>query len=285
VRPRSAARRWSEADVPLLDELDELLELELDGVAIATPTALHAEQAVAALERGLAVFCQKPLGRNSAESARVVRAARQADRLLDVDLSYRHTAAARRVRDLVEAGELGDVFAADLTFHNAYGPDKAWFYDAELAGGGCLIDLGIHLVDLALWTLGWPRVVEARATLRGEPVEQYAAAELRLETGALVRIACSWELHAGRDAVIEARFHGSEGGTAMLTVDGSFFDFVAERYRGRERQTLAEPPDAWFGRAAAEWARRLAGGERYDQEIERVVDVAAVLDELYRSAA
>ena len=272
---------------PALEEsvgsLDELLELELDGVVIATPTALHAEQAEAALERGLGVFCQKPLGRNAAETARVVRAARAADSLLGVDLSYRSTAAGRAVRSLARTGELGDVFAADLTFHNAYGPDKPWFYDPALAGGGCLIDLGIHLVDLALWTLGRPRVTAARAWLRGEPVEDYATAELELETGALIRIACSWNLHAGADAVIEAAFHGSEGGAALRNVDGSFYDFVAEWYRGRERELLAEPPDGWFGRAAVEWAARLASGERYDPEVESAVEVAEALDELYRS--
>jgi predicted dehydrogenase len=48
------------------------------------------------------------------------------------------------------------VFAVDLVFHNAYGPDKPWFYDPELSGGGCVMDLGVHLVDLALWSLDFP---------------------------------------------------------------------------------------------------------------------------------
>jgi predicted dehydrogenase len=266
-----------------LASVDELLERELDGLVIATPSALHVGQAAAALARGLAVFCQKPLGLNAAETARVVRVARDADVLLGVDLSYRHTEAARRVRELVFAGELGDVFACDLTFHNAYGPDRPWFYDRDLAGGGCLIDLGIHLVDLALWTLDWPRVASVSSNLRGEPVEQFAVAELELVTGAVVRIACSWNLHAGRDAVIEAHFHGTGGGAAIRNVDGSFFDLIAERYRGREREVLVAPPDDWFGRAAVDWASRLAAGERYDAEIERAVDVAAVLDDLYAS--
>ncbi|HEX8050695.1 MAG TPA: Gfo/Idh/MocA family oxidoreductase, partial [Solirubrobacterales bacterium] len=84
---------------PRAESLEELLEHELDGVVIATPSALHAEQAVAALDAGLAVFCQKPLGRSAAETERVVAAARRADRLLGVDLSYRHTRAAVAVRD------------------------------------------------------------------------------------------------------------------------------------------------------------------------------------------
>jgi predicted dehydrogenase len=269
------------AEEHALGSLDELLEHELDGVVIATPSALHAEQAVAALEHGLAVFCQKPLGRTAAEAARIVRAARKADRLLGVDLSYRRLDGAARIRELVRSGELGEIRAAELVFHNAYGPDKAWFYDPELSGGGCLIDLGIHLVDLAFWTLGWPRVEHAEGRLLGEPVEDYAVAQLELASGAVVRLACSWNLPVGQDAVIEAGFYGRDGGASVRNVGGSFYDFVAERFRGRERETLAEPPDDWFGRAAVEWARRLAEGDRYDAEVERSVDVMEVLDAIY----
>ena len=99
--------------------LEELLARDLDGIVIATPSALHAQQALAALERGLAVFCQKPLARTAAENAQIIEAARKADRLLGCDLSYRHTDAMRRIRNCVVEGELGSVYAVDLVFHNA----------------------------------------------------------------------------------------------------------------------------------------------------------------------
>src|SRR5205085_12073625 len=121
--------------------LEELLQHELDGVVIATPSALHVQQSLAVLERGLAVFCQKPLARTRAENQAVIDAARQADRLLGCDLSYRHTEAMRRIRNAVVEGELGSVYAVDLVFHNAYGPDKSWARDPALSGGGCAIDL------------------------------------------------------------------------------------------------------------------------------------------------
>jgi predicted dehydrogenase len=258
-----------------IDTLDELLAEELDGVVIATPSAQHAEQALAALERGLPVFCQKPLGRTAAEAQRVVEAARTADRLLTVDLSYRWAEAFRAAHDVVRSGELGEILAADLVFHNAYGPDKAWFYDPELAGGGCLIDLGVHLVDLAVWMLDLDPV-DVRSRLRGEPVEQLATAELDH-----VRLACSWNLHAGREAVIEASVHGSEGAVAVRNVDGSFYDFRCERLRGTETEVLVEPPDAWPGRAAVEWARRVAAGQGFDPAAEEYVRVASILDRIY----
>jgi len=276
--------------------LDELLEWapELDGVVIATPSALHAEQSLQALAAGLPVFCQKPLGRNAVETREVVEAARRADLRLGVDFSYRFLAGARRIRELVAAGELGKVYAARLVFHNAYGPDKDWFYDPARSGGGCVIDLGIHLIDLLLWTLGDPAVtaVTSRCFAQGRPlrdpareVEDYAVARLDLDTGASAEIACSWKLPAGQDAVIVASFYGTGGGAELRNVDGSFYDFVAERFRGTARETLAVPPEAWGGRALEQWARRLAGDHgfdpRFDREIESAVRVAEVVDRMY----
>ena len=294
----SAAAAALAPGAAVADSLDALLALGLDGVVIATPSALHAEQAVRALERGAAVFCQKPLARTAAETRRVVDAARAADRLLGVDLSYRETAGMRAVRDVVRGGGIGRVYAVDLTFHNAYGPDKGWFYDPRLAGGGCVIDLGVHLVDLALWTLGWPAVEGASARLYGKgaplrdvasAVEDYAVATLDLGGDVAVRLACSWHLSAGRDAVIEAAFYGDRGGAAMRNVNGSFYDFVAERYEGTRRETLAEPPgdgtsEPWGGRAAVAWARRLAEGAGFDAEAERLVELARALDLVYGRA-
>jgi predicted dehydrogenase len=274
----------------LVSTLDELIDLGVDGVVIATPSAMHAEQSIRALERGAAVFCQKPLGRTAAEARAVVEAARQADRLLDVDLSYRFTEGMRRIREVVRSGELGRIYAVDLVFHNAYGPDKPWFYDPALSGGGCVMDLGVHLVDLALWTLDFPGVAEVTGKLfaGGEPlgnrpdrVEDYAVATLALETGTAVQLACSWRLQAGCDAMISAAFYGTEGGAALRNVNGSFYDFVAERYRGTARESLSNPPDEWGGRVAADWAARLAAGQRFDPAAERLVEVAGVLDRIY----
>lgn len=277
-------------DAALVAGLDELLDAGVDGVVIATPSVLHAEQSIRALQSGAAVFCQKPLGRTVAEVRAVIDAARAANRLLGVDFSYRFTEGMRRIRELIRAGELGRIYAMDLVFHNAYGPDKAWFYDPALSGGGCVMDLGVHLVDLALWTLDFPGMSTVTAKLFAggeqvrppiERVEDYALATMELESGAVAQIACSWRLPAGCDAVISAAFYGTNGGAALRNVNGSFYDFTAERYRGTARETLAVPPDAWGGRAASDWAARLAAGHRFDHEAERLLDVAGALDRIY----
>jgi predicted dehydrogenase len=281
----------SAPDAQLAGSFDELLALKPDGLVIATPSALHADQCIAALDAGAAVFCQKPLGRNATEVGAVLDAACRANRLIGVDLSYRQTAAMQAIRDRVRRGDLGKVFAADLVFHNAYGPQSGWFWDRKLSGGGCLIDLGVHLVDLALWLLDFPEVLRARATLmrdgrlsQPDEVEDYAIGELNLAGEISVRLACSWNLNAGDDAVISARFFGTQAGAEMHNEDGSFFDFSADLLRGRERERLTSPPDAWGGRAAVNWLQCLNDGGRFDASTPGLLQTAGALDALYASA-
>jgi predicted dehydrogenase len=276
-----------------VDSFAELLDQRPDGVVIATPSALHANQCIQALAAGASVFCQKPLGRSAVEVEAVLAAARCADRLLGVDLSYRYTAAMQAIREQVRSGALGRIFAADLVFHNAYGPGSSWFWDPQLSGGGCLIDLGIHLVDVALWLLDFPAVEQASGRQfrdgrvpRADEVEDYALGQFELVDGTNVRIACSWNLSAGSDAIIRATFHGTEGSAEMRNEKGSFFDFTAELFKGRERHALAAPPDDWGGRAAIDWVEKLGAGERFAGSTTGLLESASLLDRLYgRDAA
>lgn len=285
-----AAARSIAPGATVVETYAALLDEQLDGVVIATPSALHAEQARQALQQGLAVFCQKPLARDLDETVSVVSAAEKANRLLDVDFSYRHTRGLGAIEKLAAWGELGDIFSAELVFHNAYGPDKPWFYDPALSGGGCLIDLGGHLIDAALWCLGFPQVrnVDSRLYAGGvrlgdshAAVEDFANVRLDLDNAASVQLACSWNLAAGRDAIIEARFYGTRGGAALYNVNGSFYDFVAERYQGTRSEVLSQPPDAWGGRGLVAWAQRLARQHDFDADAWRVCEVAEVLDRAY----
>lgn len=277
----------------LVGSLKELLSMDLDGLVIATPSAQHASQCIQALEAGVAVFCQKPLGRSAAEVRPVIEAAQKANRLIRLDYSYRYTKGMRRIRQLVQQGSLGEVFAADLVFHNAYGPDKAWFYNPQLAGGGCLMDLGIHLLDLALWTLPPTGISEASGRLLsgGKPlsdpftqVEDYADAQLRLSSGALLRLSCSWKLQAGCDARIEASFYGTQGGATFRNLSGSFYDFEAEHHTGTQSHSLCQPPDDWGKGAILDWARTLSQNPGFEAESSKLLEVAEALDAIRRDA-
>jgi len=90
-------------------------------------------------------------------------------------------------------------------------------------------------------------------------------------------------LHANQDAVIAAEFYGTLGGASFRNIDGSFYNFVAERFTGPSREILAAPADCWGRRAAVDWADRLARGERFDPPAEQLIDVAKVLDRIYCS--
>lgn len=276
----------------LLESAEALLKNpDLDAVVIATPSALHAQQSIQALQAGKAVFCQKPLGRTAAEVREVVQAANKADKLLGVDLSYRHTKAFRAVHNLIQAGNIGKVFAVDLVFHNAYGPDKDWFFDIKKSGGGCVMDLGIHLVDLALWSLNFPEVKSVQSSLYSkgnkldsteEQVEDYASVGMMTSEGTQINLQCSWHISAGQDAVIEARFYGTDGGAAVTNINGSFYDFRAERFLGTSREVLEAPPDDWGGRAGMVWVDKLFEGKGHDEKAgQEFIKTTEIIDRIY----
>jgi len=270
--------------------LEALLALELDGLVIATPSAQHAQEACFALKQKLAVFCQKPLARTKLETERVVECARSANRLLAVDFSYRHTAALRKLKELVSNGSLGTIYSARFVFHNAYGPDKAWYRDRSLAGGGCATDLGIHWLDASLWLLDDPVIVRVHSQLFAggkrlacppSESEDYALAQLETDSGCLVELACSWNAHAGRDAVIEVELRGTRGGAALHNVGGSFYDFSAHEWRGTRTLPLTEPPDSWGGRAIEAFVERLAKTCEFDPSATSLIKVSDLLDRIY----
>jgi predicted dehydrogenase len=276
----------------IIDDPDAVYaNADLDGIVIATPSAMHAQQSLEALTAGKAVFCQKPLGRTAQEVKEVVEASRQADKLLAVDLSYRYTKAFEAVYNTVTSGEIGKVYAVDLTFHNAYGPDKEWFYDIKRSGGGCVMDLGIHLVDLALWSLDFPEINEINSHLfsKGiklqpgeEKVEDFAKVSMLTAGDIAISLECSWHVSAGQDAVIEAKFYGTDGGAAFKNSNGSFYDFTAEKYKGTHTETLVSPPDDWSGRAGVVWAKQLLEGKGFDENTSgEFIKTAQVIDRIY----
>ncbi|WP_300438985.1 Gfo/Idh/MocA family oxidoreductase [Christiangramia sp.] len=286
-----AARKVA-PDTNITKSPEEIYENEeIDAVVIATPSAMHAEQSIKALNSGKAVFCQKPLGRTAAEVREVINASARNNKLLGVDMSYRYTKAFKAVYEVVKRGNLGKIYAVDLVFHNAYGPDKDWFFDIKRSGGGSVMDLGIHLIDLALWSLDFPGIREVNSKLyhKGkklksfeEEVEDFAQVSMISEDDTSINLQCSWHVSAGRDAVIEAKFYGTEGGAAFKNVDGSFYDFVAEKYSGTQTEVLVSPPDDWSGRAGLVWVKNLLKDDTYDeQSAEEFLKTSEIIDRIY----
>lgn len=192
----------------LVDTLSDTDLRGLDGVMISTPSALHYGQAKAFLDRRIPVFVQKPLALGAEDARHLLALAAAADVPLGTDLCYRHLNSAVAVRHALQTSSIGTPFLVEGCFHNAYRPGSGWSHDPALAGGGALIDLGIHLMDLVAWLTGQPLVLERARLLRnGRPrgigeVEDFATADLSLPDGAEVRLATSWDASTGRDADI-----------------------------------------------------------------------------------
>lgn len=275
--------------VPTAD-LRGLLAQSLDGIVIATPSGQHAAQVLEALEQAVPVFCQKPLTGTARQAEAVIERAQAQDVLLAVDYSYRHVIGMSQLQQLVRSGELGQLYSIDLTFHNAYAPNQGWAHDLTLSGGGCVIDLATHLIDLALWvTSDLPcSQIASRVYRGGQPlskpladVEDAAFCHWLLGDSIDVRLACSWNASMGCDAVIRAAFHGSAGSAVLRNVAGSFYDFAVEHHQSTNCRTLAGPPDAWGGRALQQWVERLQVDRGFDPDVRRCLQVAAVIDTLY----
>lgn len=277
-------------EAKVFSSLEEVIKSRPDGIVIATPSAMHARQCIQALENGIPVFCQKPLARTVAEARSVVAAAQKADRLLGVDLSYRFTEGMQKISEIVHQGVLGEVYAVDLVFHNAYGPDKRWYYEPLQSGGGCLIDLGIHLVDLALWVLDFPEITDTASSLLSggrvfsdpaKETEDYVAAQFSTSGGTSVRLACSWNLSAGKDAEIKAFFYGIKAAAGFYNLNGSFYDFEAVLCSGTSAKLISSPPDDWGGRALKDWIIKLAQSRSFNADITEYLHVAGVIDRIY----
>lgn len=270
--------------------IDEIVKGEPDGIVIATPNALHYSQCMMALTNGIPVFCQKPLARTHQECREIVNAAQKADKLLGVDMSYRFTDGMQKIYNLIRNNDLGEVYSADLVFHNAYGPDKEWFYNPRLSGGGCVIDLGIHLVDLALWILDFPKVSKVTSALYSggklisipaEICEDFASVQIETENGSTIRLTCSWNLPAGKDAEIKAAFYGTKAAAVFENINGSFYDFQAFLCHGTSRQVISSPPDDWGAEALVSWVNELSRSSSFNTEISNHLKVADIIDMIY----
>ena len=198
---------------------DFLADEEMDAVDICTPNYLHAPMAVAALEAGLHVMCERPLARSGEEAAAMVKAAKKADRTLMCAVQHRFRSDAQLLRKFVEKGDLGEVFIAKagwLRQKTEWDSDE-WRRTKRESGGGVVLDLGFQMLDLSLWVLGNPEVVSVTASVhrtRKGDVEDSAMVFMRLASGASLTLEVTWGLLMEKDFAYLNLF--GSGGAALL---------------------------------------------------------------------
>ena len=206
-------------------------------VSIATPTALHAPIATAALDAGLHVLSEKPMAENSEVGRTMVEAARRNDRVLDVSFNHRRRGDVQALKKIIDAGLLGHIYYAKAGWLRREGIPGlgSWFTRVATAGGGPLMDIGVHMLDMALHLLGEPTVTAATAATYAEfgprgkgaspyastgktgvaesefDVEDLSTAFLRLAEGGTLLIESSWAQWIPHDQCYVA-VYGSDGG-------------------------------------------------------------------------
>ena len=209
------------------DPLEMLRKEKLDMVSVATPNKFHKPLTIAAIKAGCHVLCEKPMALNAAEAEAMLDAARQAKRRIMINFSYRFTEQAYALKEQVDQGLLGDIYFARTVWHRrqCLRSISGWFCRKELSGGGPLLDLGVHRLDLALWMMGYPKPVWVMGSIYDRlasrhakehnvhnDVEDLAVGLIRFTNGATLELEASWAVHQKETDFMETRLCGTEGG-------------------------------------------------------------------------
>ena len=201
------ARAYTDYDVMLRD-------VELDIVDICTQNRLHASNAIAALKKGCHVLVEKPMAMSSRECQQMIKTADQAGTKLMVAQHMRFETPNEKLKEIIESGEVGEIYTAQAQWLRRRGiPGWGRFHIREESLGGPLIDIGVHMLDLTLWLMGFPKPVAASGKIyrmfgdrpdlvngewgKGYPpaefdVEDYATALIRFDNGCSLQLSVSW---------------------------------------------------------------------------------------------
>lgn len=205
----------------------------VDAVTIGVPNAFHAPAALAALEAGKHVLCEKPLATSVADGEAMVAAAKRTGKVLAINMSNRPRPEFQAMHAAVQNGRLGNVtYALGRMIRRSGIPGfGSWFTRRELAGGGATMDIGVHILDAVMWILGFPEVVAVRGEIQAVhgpherglgnwgadrvkggtfDVDDLAAIHMRLANGGLATVEAAWAFH-GRDE-LRVQLAGDQGG-------------------------------------------------------------------------
>ncbi|PRO65567.1 Gfo/Idh/MocA family protein [Alkalicoccus urumqiensis] len=273
---QSAAEASARFDIPNVYKTEEEMYAahDLDLVMIAVPNAYHAEAAVRAMENGVDVFCEKPPAITTAEAARMEEAASRTGRKLMYGFHHRFSQEADIVKAAAADGEIGDIYHIRVHALRRRGiPGWGTFTDVDKQGGGPLMDIGVHMLDLAFYLSGWYRPLEVSASthyrLGRKPgvgllgswdpssmsVEDFAAGFIRFEHGRSLVLETSFAANTKEEERLSVHLFGDKGG-----VEIDPFEMYTEKYGA-----LLDITPAYLDQADPR--------SDYERQIEHILDV------------
>ena len=284
-------------DIPhVFSDYEKLAAMdELDAVSVCTPNNFHAGPTIAALNAGKHVICEKPIAANAIDGQAMVDAQKASGKVLQIGLQSRFRAEARTLRKLYDEGFFGDIYYARAMAMRRRGvPASPSFLSKAIAGGGPLIDIGVHILDVLLWMIGCPKPVEAfgmAVTKFGHKkdvinpwgkwnpedfeVEDFAMGTIRFEGGLTVTLETAWASHID-----------NIGGTFFMgDLAGATYEPL-QIYRDKKDEMVNETPKLLTGLLSEFESFHKAVREGLPSPVpaEEVLNVAKIFDALYESA-
>ncbi|MDP6040758.1 MAG: Gfo/Idh/MocA family oxidoreductase [Candidatus Latescibacteria bacterium] len=270
---------------------------DLDGVVLAVPNHVHAPLSIVAMEAGKHVLVEKPISVTSSEAREMIAARDQNERVLMVGMNRRFSPKVYAIRKLLDSGEFGQVYYAKTRWNRRRLTDVLWergdwFLSKKLSGGGPLIDLGVHMMDLVWHLMGAPDPASAAAvqfTGKGSREGKKLGRSYRMEDfiGGLIRFEDGRALHiesaffsSEREEVTDLTLYGEYGGITMSGREWSVF-----RTEGEEVEDIDLPPDPEAPRSSVEhFVNVLTGKEDLSSTPEQGLQVMQMVEALYASA-
>lgn len=302
----SAVQTWGETYkvAKISTHFEDLInDPDIDIIDICTPNNYHAPLAIAALNAGKHVLCEKPLAPSPALIRDMIAARDASGKLLMTAQHFRFNGASRAMKAEIDSGALGEIYhARSWMLRRAAAPTRPGFVLKEHATGGACIDIGVHILDLTLWFMGNPKPIAvtgvARSVLAHRPgvfsiwgglippemnVEEFASAFVRFENGATLILEVSWLLHHNTEGEdMQMWLYGTEGGSLWPKNEIYSTNYATQQFYNRtlQRKVPGVEPHA---QECIEFAQAVVDGAPSPVPPEHGLQVLTILDGVYRS--
>lgn len=312
INPERLKNMAEEYGVPserCFTDKDEMLKAlpEIDAVSVCTWNSAHAQCSIAALNAGKHVICEKPMAMNAHEAEEMLAAAKRNNKLLMIGFVRRHGNDCKVVKDYIDTGFFGDLYYAKATYLRRNGNPGGWFGDKSRSGGGPLIDLGVHVIDLVRYLFGNPKPVSVygvtfqklfnrpnviggkawESTTKGEndicDVEDLASALIRFDNGAVLSVEAAFSLNIKKDEG-NIELFGTKAGAKLDPQVEIFTELNDRMVNVSFAQDTALSFDGLFQNEINHYIDCILGKAECIAPAEDGVEMMKILDAVYESA-